>query len=234
MINPNVIASLKGGLIVSCQAAEGTPLHGSHIMAAMARAAEIGGAVAIRADGPDDIRAIKQAVKLPVLGINKIGRSETEPYITPTVDAAGEILEAGADIIALDATLRPRSSGLTAAELIGQVKALGLPVMADISTLEEGIAAAEAGADIVATTMSGYTPYSAHSDGPDFALIEGLVARISVPIIAEGKIWTPEQARQALDLGAYAVVVGTAITRPHIVTERFVRALECDGSTSLS
>lgn len=226
MSNPNVVTSLRGGLIVSCQAAEGTPLHGSHIMAAMARAAEVGGAVGIRADGPSDIRAIRQAVKLPVLGIDKIGRSDTEPYITPTAHAAKEILEAGADIIALDATLRPRMSGLSAADLIGQVKALGVPVMADISTLEEGIAAAEAGADIVATTMSGYTSYSPALDGPDFALIEGLAASVEVPVIAEGKIWTPDQARRALDLGAYAVVVGTAITRPWVVTERFVRALQ--------
>ena len=224
-MNSNIMARLRGGLIVSCQAPEGTPLHGSHIMAAMARAAEIGGAVGIRADGPNDIRAIKQAVKLPVLGIYKIRYPDCEPYITPTFEAAREILAAGADIIALDATLRPRLNGLTADELIRQVKALGVPVMADISTLEEGVAAAESGADIVATTMSGYTPYSPKSDEPDYALIEGLVARVKVPVIAEGKIWTPEQARKALDLGAYAVVVGTAITRPHVVTERFVRAM---------
>jgi len=222
----DLIESLRGGLIVSCQAAEGTPLHGSHIMAAMARAAEIGGAVGIRADGPSDIRAIKQSVNLPVIGINKIGRSDTEPYITPTLEAAKEILDAGADIIALDATLRPRKTGIRPADLIALVKALGVAVMADISTLEEGIAAADAGTDIVATTMSGYTPYSPRQEGPDFALIEGLAARVGVPVIAEGKIWTPEEARRALDLGAHAVVVGTAITRPHIVTERFVRALE--------
>ncbi len=221
----NTIASLKGGLIVSCQAAEGTPLHGSSIMAAMARAAEIGGAVGIRADGPSDIRAIKQAVNLPVIGINKIGRSESEPYITPTAQAAREIVEAGADIVALDATLRPRSSGLTAERLIAKVKELGVPVMADISTLEEGIAAAEAGADIVATTMSGYTPYSRRSEMPDLMLVRRLVGEVKVPVIAEGKIWTPDQARMAIRLGAHAVVVGTAITRPHIVTERFVKAL---------
>lgn len=221
----NVVESLKGGLIVSCQAPEGTPLHGSSIMAAMARAAEIGGAVGIRADGPSDIRAIKQAVNLPVIGINKIGRSDSEPYITPTVEAAREIVQAGADIVALDATLRPRLTGLTAAELISQVKALGVPVMADISTFEEGVAAAAAGADIVATTMSGYTPYSPKMEGPDFALVEALIKAVKCPVITEGRVWTPEEARRALRLGAHAVVVGTAITRPHVVTERFVKGM---------
>lgn len=221
----DVINALRGGLIVSCQAAEGTPLHGSSIMAAMARAAEIGGAVGIRADGPSDIRAIKKAVKLPVLGIYKIYYPDCDPYITPTLRSAEEIVGAGADIVALDATLRPRLDGLTAAELIPQVKALGVPVMADISTLEEGIAAAESGADIVATTLSGYTPYSPKLNGPDFALVEALVKAVKVPVISEGRVWTPEEARKALDLGAHAVVVGTAITRPWVVTERFVKGM---------
>ena len=194
-------------------------------MAAMARAAQIGGAVGIRANGPDDIRAIKAAVPLPIIGIYKIRDPEFEPYITPTFEAAKEIAEAGAHIIAVDATLRPHPKNLSAAELIAQIKTLGLPVMADISTLEEGIAAADAGADIVATTMSGYTPYSRQSDEPDFALIEELSRAVEVPIIAEGRIQTPEQARQAIDLGAHAVVVGTAITRPDVITRRYVEAL---------
>lgn len=220
-----VIESVRGGLIVSCQAPEGTPLHGSHIMAAMARAAEMGGAVGIRADGPSDIRAIKKAVKLPVFGIYKIYYPDCEPYITPTLRAAEEIVQAGTDIVALDATFRPRLKGLTAADLISQVKALGVPVMADISTFEEGVAAAEAGADLVSTTMSGYTPYSPKQEGPDFALVEALARAVKIPVITEGRVWTPEEARKALDLGAHAIVVGTAITRPWVVTERFVKAL---------
>ena len=220
-----VIQKLKGGLIVSCQAPEGTPLHGSAIMAAMAKAAEIGGAVGIRANGPEDIRAIRAAVSLPIIGIYKIRLPDYETYITPTIEAAREVMDAGADIIAVDATLRPHPKGLSAAELIARIKAIGLPVMADISTFEEGVSAADAGADIVATTMSGYTPYSPRTEEPDFELIERLFAAVDVPIIAEGKIWTPEQARKAIDLGAHAVVVGTAITRPHVVTERFVKAL---------
>lgn len=220
------VERLKGGLIVSCQAKEDSPLHGPEFMAAMARAAEMGGAVGIRANGPEDIRAIRAAVEIPIIGIFKQRLPDFEPYITPTLDSAKEIAEAGDEIIALDATLRPHPGNLSAAELISQVKALGLPVMADISTVEEGVAAAEAGADIVATTMSGYTPYSRQGEGPDFGLIWELARSVDVPIIAEGRICTPEQARQAVEFGAYAVVVGTAITRPEIITERFARALK--------
>lgn len=224
-MSQSVILRLKRGLIVSCQAPPGTPLHGPTFMSAMARAAELGGAVGIRADGPGDIKAIKDAVRIPVIGIYKIRCPGCEPYITPTLEAAKEIADAGADIIAVDATLRPHPRNLSAGELIARIKTLGLPVMADISTLEEGSAAEEAGADIVATTMSGYTPYSRQSDEPDFTLIEELARAVRVPVIAEGKIRTPEQARKAIDLGAYAVVVGTAITMPSVVTERFVKAL---------
>lgn len=220
-----VIARLERGLIVSCQATEDTPFYGPVFMSAMARAAEMGGAVGIRANGPADIAAIKNSVGLPVIGIWKIVYDGYEPYITATLEAAQEIAEAGADIIALDATLRPHPGDLSAQQLIADVKALGLPVMADISTFEEGIAAAEAGADIVATTMSGYTRYSPQSDQPDFQLIEGLARALSIPVIAEGKIGTPDQARKAIDLGAFAVVVGAAITQPWAITEKFARAL---------
>jgi N-acylglucosamine-6-phosphate 2-epimerase len=227
-MHQDVIKYLRGGLIVSCQAPKGSPLHGSAIMAAMAKAAEVGGAVGIRADGPADIRAIKQAISIPIIGIYKIDLPGFEPYITPTIEAARAVVEAGADIVALDATLRPHPGNLSAADLINLVKGLGRSVMADISTLEEGIAAVEAGADIVATTMSGYTPYSRQSAEPDFELIEELVRAVSIPVIAEGKISNPEQARRAIDLGAYAVVVGTAITRPHVIVERFVQALRME------
>lgn len=221
----DVIARLERGLIVSCQATEDTPFHGPVFMAAMARSAEMGGAVGIRANGPADIAAIKNSVRLPIIGIWKVVYEGYEPYITPTLEDARKIAEAGADIIALDATLRPHPGDLSAQQLIADVKTLGLPIMADISTFEEGIAAAEAGADIVATTMSGYTPYSPHSDQPDFRLIEELARVLSIPVIAEGKIGTPDQARRAIDLGAYAVVVGAAITQPWTITEKFARAL---------
>jgi len=220
-----VVARLERGLVVSCQATEDTPFHGPVFMAAMARAAEMGGAVGIRANGPADIAAIKSSVHLPIIGIWKVVYEGYEPYITPTLEDAQKIAEAGADIIALDATLRPHPRDLSAQQLIAEVKTLGLPVMADISTFEEGIAAAEAGADIVATTMSGYTRYSPQSDQPDFKLIEELARALSIPVIAEGKIGTPDQARRAIDLGAFAVVVGAAITQPWTITEKFASAL---------
>lgn len=225
-MNQAPIERIRGALIVSCQAREDSPLCGSTFMAAMARCAEIGGAAGIRANGPSNIKAIKEAVSLPVIGIYKIICAGSEPYITPTLESAKEVAKAGADIIAVDATLRPHANGLSAHELIGQIKTLGLPVMADISTCEEGVAAEEAGADIVATTLSGYTPYSRQLESPDFELISELVKAVRIPVIAEGRIWTPEQARKALELGAHAVVVGTAITRPEMITKRFAEALE--------
>ena len=224
-MNQDPIERIRGGLIVSCQAREDSPLCGPTFMTAMARCAEIGGAVGIRANTPPNIWAIKDAVRIPVIGIYKIVCTDSEAYITPTFEAAMEIAEAGADIIAVDATLRPHAKGLSAGELIAQIRKLRLPVMADVSTLEEGVAAEQAGADIVATTMSGYTSYSRQLDGPDFQLISELVQSVRVPIIAEGRIWTPDEARKAIDLGAHAVVVGTAITRPEIIAERFAEAL---------
>jgi N-acylglucosamine-6-phosphate 2-epimerase len=221
-----IIGTLHKGLIVSCQAKPGSPLRNAQVMAAMALAAEVGGAVGIRANGAEDVAAIRSLVKLPIIGINKVVLDGFDVFITPTLDSAKQVAVAGADIIALDATLRSRPDGMTAAQMIKLYKEeLGLPVMADISTLEEGMAAVEAGADIVATTLSGYTAYSRQQEAPDFLLIAELVARIKTPIIAEGRIASPEDARRALDEGAHAVVVGTAITAIDWVTKRYVAAL---------
>lgn len=222
----DILASLQHGLIVSCQAPVGSPLRQSAVMAALAQAAERGGAAGIRTQGVEDVIAIKASVGLPVIGIYKLPLAGFDILITPTLTSAQEIAAAGADIIALDATSRPRPDGLAPAEAIQLYKdELGLPIMADISTLEEGIAAAEAGADIVATTMSGYTPYSPQQEAPDFDLIAALAACVRTPIIAEGRIASPDDARRALDLGAHAVVVGTAITAIDWVTQRYVAAL---------
>ena len=215
---------LESGLIVSCQAGEGNPLRGPTFMAAMARAAEAGGAVAVRVEGPEDIAAVKAAVGIPVIGLWKLEHPGFEPYITPTLASAEAVKEAGADLIALDATLRPHPEG-TAAEVLGAVKALGLPLFADVSTVEEGVAAAEAGAVYLSTTLSGYTPYTEKTDGPDFALVRDLVAAVSPPVVAEGRFWTPDQVAEAFALGAHAVVVGTAITNPREITKRFVEAV---------
>ena len=219
------LSAVKGKLIVSCQALEDEPLHGAQTMAKMAIAARAGGAAAIRANGPDDIRAIKRAVDLPVIGLYKIGLSGV--YITPTFDAAAQIAVAGADVIALDCTGRPRPDGVALGDLLARIQAeLGLPAFADVSTLGEARAAAAAGAAMAAPTLSGYTESSPAQAGPDFELLRRMIAELPIPVIAEGRIETPEQARRALDMGAWAVVVGSAISRPRTITARFVRALE--------
>lgn len=221
------LEAIRGGLIVSCQAYPGEPLYGRGFMVGMAVAAKLGGAVGVRANGWRSIRAIKARTGLPVIGLVKRSYPGYEPYITPTLREAREVVRGGGDVVALDATRRTHPGGLSAGELIGRVKEeLGVPVLADISTLEEGVAAEEAGADLVATTLSGYTPYTPRREEPDFTLLEGLVGELRVPVVAEGHIWTPEQARRALELGAYAVVVGSAITRPWLITARFVKALK--------
>ena len=230
---PAPLLALRGGLIVSCQALPHEPLFGAGIMARLARAAHIGGAVGLRANTPQDIAAIKAAVpELPLIGLWKVSVAGFDDvYITPRLSDAAAVAEAGADIIALDATLRPHPEQTTA-DLIRAVKrGTGRLVMADISTLAEAIAAWEAGADIISTTLSGYTPYSPQSIGPDLELVRGISALgLPIPHVAEGRIATPDEARQALEAGAWAVVVGGAITRPAQITERFVGALRPSDS----
>ena len=215
------------GLIVSCQARKDEPMHGSDIMARMAVAAQQGGAVGIRANTPEDVRAIKKVVSLPVIGIYKIDSEESEVYITPTFEAAKAIAEAGSDMIALDGTTRARPGGETLEFIIHLIhEELQLPVMADCSTLEEGINAARAGADVVATTLSGYTPYSRKTEGPDFELLDAMIDKVDVPVIGEGRFHYPEQAAKGLKKGAWAIVAGGAITRPQQITERFVKSMK--------
>jgi len=223
-----IIAAWHGGVVVSCQAPEGSPLRQPSIMAAMAQAGAMAGAVGIRANGPADVAAIRAVVDLPIVGIDK--RPDIDPlvYITPSLAAVAGLVAAGADLVAIDATLRPRSGGgaPSAARLLGQIRDAfpGLPVMADVSNVAEGVAAAEAGADIVATTLSGYTGGQAVSDGPDIELIAALVAAQGRPVVAEGRFSTPEQVVAAFAAGAHAVVVGTAITDALALAKRFVAA----------
>ncbi len=228
---PTLLSRLSGGLIVSCQARVDEPLHGAQHMAAMARAAAAGGAVGIRANSPQDIAAIRQAVDLPIIGLWKDDLPGFSVRITPTVEHARWLAAAGTDIIAIDATARPHPDGLTLTERIAAIhNDTHHPILADVATLEEGIAAQQAGADLVAPTLAGYTEYSPPREEPDFELIRQLAARLSVPVIAEGRIATPQQARRALTLGAFAVVVGGAITRPQQITARFAAALKASAS----
>ena len=222
-----IFEKFKKGLIVSCQALKDEPLYGSGIMAKMARAAEMGGAVGIRANTVRDIIAIKNTVSLPVIGIIKREYKGYEPYITPTMREVDKLVKTNVDIIAVDATKNLRPGNVTATEFIKCIKGTyNIILMADISTYEEARCAEEAGADIISTTMSGYTSYSLQSNEPDFNLIKRLSKDVNIPVIAEGKIETPEEARRCLDEGAFAVVVGAAITRPQIITRRYMDLIQ--------
>ena len=212
----------RGSLIVSCQAREDNPLYGPMFMQAMALAARDGGARAIRANGPEDVRAVR-AAGLPVIGIHKLFSDGVPVYITPTIAAAEALAEAGAEIIALDCTPRPRH-GDAPADIVAHVRdRLGLETFADVSTLDEGLGAADMGVTYVSTTLSGYTSYTEPKpDLPDLELIAQLAARLTTPIVAEGRYNTPALVRQAFEAGAYAVVVGTMITNPREITRMFV------------
>lgn len=224
----NLLTKVKGGLIVSCQALEDEPLHGAVIMGKMALAAQIGGAVAIRANTVEDILEIKKNVNLPIIGIIKKKYPSSQVYITPTIKEVDALIEAGVDVIATDATSRERPDCIELSNFVSIIREK-YPLcilMADVSTFEEGMAAQEYGFDIVATTMSGYTEYSDKKEGPNFELSKKLADNLTIPLIIEGKINTPEDALKCIRLGAWSVVVGGAITRPQLITERFVRILQ--------
>lgn len=217
---------IKGKLIVSSQALEDEPLHGPEFMAKMSLAAKYGGAVAIRANGKADIMAIRKETGLPTIGIVKRVYSDSDVYITPTFKEVRELIESGTDVITLDATARKRPKGITFSELVSFIrKNSNCLIMGDVSTVEEGKNAVFEGCDLISTTMSGYTSYSRHLNGPDFELIKELSSSIDVPVIAEGRISTPEDAVKALLCGSYSVVVGTAITRPQEITKWFVEKI---------
>jgi glucokinase-like ROK family protein len=216
---------LRARLLVSCQSWENDAFEDASCMARFARAAVEGGAAGIRADSPEEIRAIRQAVSVPIVGIAKVMQDDGRILITPSFEGARQLIEAGANLVAVDCTSRGQRFG--AFERLRRIKAeLGVPVLADIATVEEAVQAAEAGADAVLSTLRGYTPETTLERVFDPAFIADLARAVSVPVIAEGRVVTPRQACEALDAGAYAVIVGTAITRPAIITHRFVSALQ--------
>lgn len=220
------IAALEGGLIVSCQAPAQSPLHNPLVIAAMAKAAVNQGAVGLRLDTPAHVEQVRQQVEVPIIGLWKQVVPGYEVYITPQFEQAQAIAAAGADIIAIDATDRPRPGGETLAELIEQIhRQLGKPVMADADTLASAIAAEKAGADCVGTTLYGYTAATAHLKPPSFELLGQMVRQINVPVICEGGIASPAAACQAIEIGAFAVVVGTAITGIDQLVQRYVQPL---------
>ncbi|VEU82210.1 N-acetylmannosamine-6-phosphate 2-epimerase [Acholeplasma hippikon] len=215
---------IKDKLIVSCQALENEPLHGSHIMRKMAKAAQEGGAVAIRANSYDDIVAIKEETNLPVIGLIKKDYEGYDVYITPTVDEINTLIKSGCEVIAMDATNRPYPDNVSLKDKVDLIHKAGLLAMADISTYEEAIYAAEIGFDIVSTTLSGYTPYSKKLVGPDVELVARLVKDLKIPVIAEGRINTIEDLLMIKEQKPFSVVVGSAITRPQLIAKRFVDA----------
>lgn len=220
---------LKGGLIVSCQAPVDSPLHDPIVIAAIAHASINRGAVGVRIDTPAHIEAVRRQLDAPIIGLWKQVIPGSAVYITPQFHHAQAVAAAGADIIAIDATARPRPGGETLGELIQRIHGeLGKPVMADVDTLENAIAAAQAGADYVGTTLYGYTAETQHLTPPGFDLLQQMVAQLSVPVICEGGIATPADAHHSLTLGAFAVVVGTALTGIDILVQRYVAALSTD------
>lgn len=215
------------GLIVSCQAHEGEPLHGPQFMAAMAVAAEQGGAIGIRANGVADIATIKKHVNLPIIGILKKEYPGFTPKITPTLEDALAVAYAGAEVIALDCTRHPRPDGRSLKETVQAIRdQTGCKIMADIATVEEGEYAVDAGVDYLGTTLCGYTEETKHVQQPAFSLMEQLVQQLPLPVIAEGGISLPEHVERAFEIGVSWVVIGTAITRPQAITERFVKAVK--------
>lgn len=218
---------LEGKLIASCQATEGDPFRDSSLIATFAKAAVMGGAAAIRADSPGDIRAIRRELTVPILGLRKKKHTDGRMLITPTFEDAKALVDAGADIVALDCTARGQLTG--AIERLRRIRSeLKVPVAADIATVDEGCAAAAAGADFVLSTMRGYTQETSSVTGFEPGFIRELTGSIDKPVIAEGQIHAPEQARAAIDAGAFAVVVGTAISRPRNITGWFAKAVESE------
>lgn len=220
-----MLDQIKGKLIISCQALPNEPLHSSFIMGRMALAAKQAGAVGIRAQGVEDIKEIMSVVDLPVIGIIKRDYPDSDVYITPTKKEVDELLATGCQMIALDATLRDRPNQELLSELVKQIHQHGVLAMADCSTLEEAISAQEIGFDCVSSTLSGYTPYSKNVDGPNFELLNEMLKKCRVPVIAEGKINTPQELKKVMDLGVHSAVVGGAITRPQQIAKRFIDAI---------
>lgn len=221
-----VLNNIKGQLIVSCQALEDEPLHSSYVMAKMAKAVEEGGAKGIRAQSVEDINEIMKVCDLPVIGIIKRQYKDSDIYITPTQKEIKELLQTSCQIIALDATNRKRPNNEKCKDLVDLIHENHRLAMADCSTYEECVEAQEMGFDIVSTTLCGYTDYSENYEGPNFPLIKKCVKELNVPIIAEGKINTPEDLKEVYRCGVHSAVVGSAITRPQLITKNFVKVLK--------
>ncbi|MDF2682957.1 MAG: N-acetylmannosamine-6-phosphate 2-epimerase [Brevibacillus sp.] len=226
---------MKRGLVVSCQAVEGDPFYGPMNIARMALAAEIGGAVGLRINSTENIVEVKKTVSIPVIGIVKKRYENSLAYITPTLYEVEEVVEAGAEMVCIDGTSSLKPDGKSTAEFIDAIKKrFPVPVMTDVSNAEEGLTAWNAGADMIATTLAGYEHYlknpvynpADNFKAPDFEIIISLAEKVKIPVYAEGRFWTPEDVVKAMKLGAHSVVVGSAITRPQLITKRMTLAID--------
>ena len=224
------ISQIYKKLIVSCQALPDEPLHSSFIMGRMAKAAKEGGACGIRANNREDIEEIKRNVELPIIGIVKKEYADSPVYITPTMREVDALVEAGADIIALDATGSRRPGGVLLDDFVEEIRNRypGQPLMADCSTVEEVLHADRLGFDFLGTTLVGYTEQSAGKqiEENDFEIIRQILEKVNHPVIAEGNINTPQKARRVLEIGCYSVVVGSIITRPQVITRTFTEEID--------
>ena len=225
----SIIDYLKGNIIVSCQAMPDEPLYKEECMKAMMASVIKGGSAGLRVAGARDVRNAKK-FNVPVIGLTKPDKLPNNwkeiVYITPSLKEVNELIDADADIIAFDGTSRPRPNGCTINDIINTIHASNKLAMADISTLTEGINCSELGADIISTTLSGYTMESkSDTDKPDYVLLKNLVNTIDKPVILEGRIWEPSDVTKAFELGAHSVVIGSAITRPQLITKRFTERL---------
>ncbi|MDU2201643.1 MAG: N-acetylmannosamine-6-phosphate 2-epimerase [Anaerococcus hydrogenalis] len=229
MANIEEISSIKGKLIVSCQALPDEPLHSSFIMGKMAKAAKQGGAKGIRANTSEDIKEIKNEVDLPVIGIVKKDYADSKVYITPTMDEIDDLVSTNVEIIAMDATKDLRPGGIGIDEFFKEVKKKypNQLFMADCSTVDEAINADKLGFDFIGTTLVGYTDQSKNDkiDENDFEILRNIIKNVNNKVIAEGNINTPEKAKRVLELGAYSVVVGSIITRPQVITKNFTEKI---------
>ncbi|MFJ3380255.1 N-acetylmannosamine-6-phosphate 2-epimerase [Curtobacterium sp. NPDC090217] len=215
-----VLEQLQGGVVVSCQAYPGEPMRHPETMAQLAEAAIVGGAIGIRAQGVVDVALIADRVDVPTIGLWKVGADGV--FITPTLQHAVVIAGAGASIVAVDGTRRTRPDGRTLSETVRAFRQESdALLMADVGSVADGDAAIEAGVDCLSTTLSGYTLDRPTTIGPDLEVLAALVERSPVPVFAEGRIHTPDQARGCMESGAHAVVVGTAITHPSTITRWF-------------
>ncbi|MEG1459289.1 MAG: N-acetylmannosamine-6-phosphate 2-epimerase [Acetivibrio sp.] len=225
-----LLTAIKGSLIISCQALPGEPLYLEEysLMPYMAKAAQMAGCKCIRTSSVRDVLGIKRLTGLPVIGLIKRTYEGYDSYITPTMREIDELVAADSDVVALDCTMRTRGDHSTINEFIAQIKEKypDIILMADISTYEEGLNAWKCGVNMVGTTLSGYTPYSPSIDGPDFELVKKLTQALPIPVIAEGKIHYPQEAKAMLELGVHAVVIGGAITRPFEIAQRFYEGIK--------